>query len=1119
MTMIYFKDLIAKAITGDKYIISPDFQIVDMDHVVQLENFYSTYLKEMSIISNKGYINDSEVDIPYVKDFLNSFNSPISESSISINIMYYHLILLIVLSIVVQMELFIDKSKNENIFYKSINITDVEADVLVLKNNILRMIHPVIKERLSNKGISITLNTFSGFDSEYELESSLNKTNKLISIQLAVNTGMYVKVPIIGKKSLTVSDITIHGIKSRELSLSKMCIKSMESLIADIRSILHKENDQLIEELILSMNKKDLIKIEIPDYIIYTYPKTSVETIIKYTKIDGVKYDETDIIIKEYNSVDLIKDSDSIKNKELEKSLLSFINILNDLTDSTNTDKMLGKVIECSNKQSSRISYGFKGKKLSISIKRLLYINMHESAADLSMLSDFESFKESFDIVGRSFVTRSKPLTLDYSKSRVHFRDNVLIAPAGFASLDKIGGIYGPEYRKIDIGEYRNGRMRDLLKENKPLFDDYALRDSITTLKHAVSMEEYYVSIGKQGVPLTLSGIAKSYVHLEWAKNGYIGYQVRKDLLLGNFTSVLTPKTARSLEISRFLVPYITSYRGGRNESFMYGIDTIKDSKTWYDYDLTSAYTTVMSILGHPDYKKARRIFNKTVLEMKSTDFLFNYIVLEVDFVFPEGTKYPSIPTRVDDDVDIYPLEGKSIITGCEYLTAKSMGCRIYVRDGVIIPFLGVSKNTKPKTKDYTYNIQYKTPFRNIIKELQSKRRAYPAKTFYNLLYKTIGNSVYGQVSMGISGKKSFDIKTNSYLQVSGGDLSNPILASYITGFARSLIGECLNNVMLLNGSVISVTTDGFITDISDLEDKILGLSDINTPCLKLYRDIRRLLTTFDDVNVFDASGLEVKNVETLGIISWKTRGQLGFTDGGISAATGFQAKFLDKSFLIEEISRILKDQGDKTVDFTQTGLRSATDIYQKGGCLIAKYKDQKYSFYYDNKRQVVDNGGGMLRENGDVCLLDTKPWKTVEEYARIRILNKTVKNPIFSNGFPTQQGNTYNSYIETGVRGFIKACLSSNRYGVPSKAFDSYKSIIDFVHGFELARQVKLSVKNISNLKNRNTIMRAVPRTLENELFVDYVKKHFDTFDSDRFFRELSPELVRNKKRKGKVV
>jgi len=332
--------------------------------------------------------------------------------------------------------------------------------------------------------------------------------------------------------------------------------------------------------------------------------------------------------------------------------------------------------------------------------------------------------------------------------------------------------------------------------------------------------------------------------------------------MIGNITSKLTPKYARGIDLSKYIVQFITGLRGGRNESFMYGVDKIDgEQRCWIDYDLTSAYTTVMSILGHPDTEKGVRIFNKTVQNMSPKDLLFNYIIVDVEFKFDKNTKYPCIPSRVDDNVDIYPLEGRSTITGCEYLVAKSMGCRLYVKDGVMIPF----KKSSAKTIN---DMDYLAPFRSIVKELQYKRRQYPKKTFYNYMYKEIGNSIFGQVCMGISGRKGYDIKSKTHVSIEGGVLSNPILASYITGFTRALVSECMNGIQLLNGKIVSVTTDGFITDVDDLENKLLSLDDKNQYCLKLYRTVRKLLTTFESEDKSNESGLEIKNVEDLGLIT-----------------------------------------------------------------------------------------------------------------------------------------------------------------------------------------------------------------------------------------------------------
>ena len=113
-----------------------------------------------------------------------------------------------------------------------------------------------------------------------------------------------------------------------------------------------------------------------------------------------------------------------------------------------------------------------------------------------------------------------------------------------------------------------------------------------------------------------------------------------------------------------------------------------------------------MSILGHPDYKKAARIFNKTVVNMDDDTLLFSYIILDVEFKFDSSIKYPCIPTRVDDNVDIYPLKGRSIITGPEYLVARSMGCKLFVKDGIMIPFK--KKSSKEDREGYKRYIENK---------------------------------------------------------------------------------------------------------------------------------------------------------------------------------------------------------------------------------------------------------------------------------------------------------------------------------------------------------------------------------------------------------------------------
>lgn len=93
-----------------------------------------------------------------------------------------------------------------------------------------------------------------------------------------------------------------------------------------------------------------------------------------------------------------------------------------------------------------------------------------------------------------------------------------------------------------------------------------------------------------------------------------------------------------------------------------------------------------------------------------------------------------------------------------------------------------------------------------------------------NILIKLMANSGYGQISTGIGNKKRYNVQTRNVTRTEPSWLSNPILASWVTAFIRSVIGELLHAVQMLDGTVVSVTTDGFLTNVQDLENKVVSL-------------------------------------------------------------------------------------------------------------------------------------------------------------------------------------------------------------------------------------------------------------------------------------------------------
>lgn len=273
--------------------------------------------------------------------------------------------------------------------------------------------------------------------------------------------------------------------------------------------------------------------------------------------------------------------------------------------------------------------------------------------------------------------------------------------------------------------------------------------------------------------------------------------------LLGEVSKLQTPKGIDAvggvgLNMSR----YYKNYKGGRNESFMYGSDT---KVYWYDYDLTAAYTSVMSQAGDPDYEKARYITLAELNKMSDRAIMFNYVVINCKFKFPSGTKYPSIPVYVDDTATVYPLKGSAMLTGVEYVLARNQGCGFEIGEIYIVPFKqGVLVEKREKVvgtfEDCGIGIEevdtYKkgegpfervegrleseviTPFGVILKELQEKRREHEKGTTWNMLYKELGNGIYGNVVRGISNKKVLDVRSGLMVRVEGSDISNPIIAS-----------------------------------------------------------------------------------------------------------------------------------------------------------------------------------------------------------------------------------------------------------------------------------------------------------------------------------------------------
>jgi len=149
-----------------------------------------------------------------------------------------------------------------------------------------------------------------------------------------------------------------------------------------------------------------------------------------------------------------------------------------------------------------------------------------------------------------------------------------------------------------------------------------------------------------------------------------------------------------------------------------------------------------------------------------------------------------------------------------------------------------------------------------------------------------------------------------------------------------------------------------------------------------------------------------------------------------------------------------------KHLEFTQKRLRGAKDIFKNGGHVTPVYKDQVFRMFHDNRRQVIEPSefkGCDL----SVVLFDSKPLVNVDAAKKLRYLSKFPYTSSYNKNDSNRKGYTYKSYLEIGVRNFIKGYVSSEQvFGLKGDEFKTYNDWIFFIYDFKSSKGVRLSLR-----------------------------------------------------------
>ncbi|HAV8821342.1 hypothetical protein V7O37_03450 [Escherichia coli] len=543
--------------------------------------------------------------------------------------------------------------------------------------------------------------------------------------------------------------------------------------------------------------------------------------------------------------------------------------------------------------------------------------------------------------------------------SNVAFIDTLLITPGGMG-LAECGELLG--LPKLTIpAPYSITNMREYLLGDRAGFEAYALRDAEIAVRYALQVRNFCArELMIDRVPATIGAMAVSRFTKTLKENNIspevcLGTHIKtRELWFTEkqaFRMIKNPASVPSREL--FETFPINCYHGGRNECFMMGVTP---SDHWYDYDLAGAYTTGLLDILTPDYGNIR-------LSKNPDDYCGHVMGFAlVTFRFPESVPYPSLPVRTDQYGLFFPLSGESWATAPEIELALSLGAEMTIHNGIIVPWIC---DTSPHNSEST------SVFLPFVQQVRENRNRHIKGSLEEKFWKEIGNSLYGKLAQGLRAKTAFDTARGLNRSLPPSSVTQPFFAAHVTGFIRAVVGE-LMNALPSDSSVVSVTTDGFLTNCP--LDKI----NMSGPLSSRFQSLCDIVDP-------GSSMLTCKH-EVSQLIAMKTRGQLTYR--AIQGKPVVHARAGVKP--PADIPR--SDYNDYMVDLylnrlpgqtlSRSTLISTREMWLSESDLVSREQDIRLNLEFDFKRQPVQPA-----MNEGHLLMFSRPWDNMEEALQQRSL------------------------------------------------------------------------------------------------------------------------------------
>jgi len=460
-------------------------------------------------------------------------------------------------------------------------------------------------------------------------------------------------------------------------------------------------------------------------------------------------------------------------------------------------------------------------------------------------------------------------------------------------------------------------------------------------------------------VTLTSFGTRLSVMDWEKSKEDRLSILGKERIVVRGFSKSLGYVRTEAVEVYIYRVHWnidlaTDTYHGGRNEQFWYGP---APEGNWRDLDLSSAYTTAMSLLQKARWREIRRL--NSIDEIGPLDLAFCC----VDFEFPESVRFPTLPVRTANGI-IFPRKGRSYCAAPEVWLAKQLGAELKLDDGVFVP------------------VEDGAPiFRNFIMDCIKRRNEHPKGTFDNLFWKEVGNSTYGKTAQGLREKRVYDIRDDDMVELPESRITQPFFASFITSYTRAVLGEILN-AFPSDVHVFSVTTDGFLATPTDEQIEAAMSGPLAQSFVKARKDL-----------VGDDNALEVKH-RIMQPIGWRTRGSATLQPGDDEAAGIVLQKggiktdeLLQGKMENDHIIRMFLNRDGKQV-ITYTSGMGVKDMLRSNADFVSRENQKNLRMEFDWKRKPVNPRDVTFQFDGKEhshLAFATAPLDTVDEFGDVR--------------------------------------------------------------------------------------------------------------------------------------